>query len=230
MKARRTGAEVVGPGYDGGPGSQAGCSGFHRPLGFPSLLDGTGSCWSGGVRNGLDALPGGDDVLRPGPGRGDLQGSAASAADQAGGGVQDPVAQRRLRLGHGRGRRPGPRTSARTAGCRRSWRRRATPGSARSRARGNAPGRCPSRCGSRLRRGRGRGARRRCRRTGRASPWSRRAGSSPIGSSASRRPLRTGTAARRGAAARGGRRPASSWASPRAGHRRGRRAAARSAR
>jgi Phage integrase family len=54
------------------------------------------------VRDGLDALPGGDDFLRPGPGGSDFQGSAASAADEAGAGVQDAVAQRlRLRPGQG---------------------------------------------------------------------------------------------------------------------------------
>src|SRR5690242_10885430 len=68
--------------------------------GVPSSLAGTCSCWSGGVRDGLDALPGGDDFLCPGPGGGDFQGSAASAADEPGGGVQDAVAQR-LRLGPG---------------------------------------------------------------------------------------------------------------------------------
>ena len=47
-----------------------------------------------------------------------------------------------------------------------------------------------------------------------ASPSWRRAGSSPTGSSASRPRPRTGSAARRDAAARGGRRPASSPASP----------------
>ena len=44
--------------------------------------------------DGLDALPGGDDLLRPGPGRGDFQGSAASAADEAGGRVENAVTQR----------------------------------------------------------------------------------------------------------------------------------------
>jgi hypothetical protein len=48
--------------------------------------------WSERVRDGVDALPGGDDLLGPGPGRGDLEGSSSSAADEAGGGVQEPVA------------------------------------------------------------------------------------------------------------------------------------------
>ena len=51
------------------------------------------------VRDGLDMLPGGDDFLSPGPCGGDFQGSAASAADKAGAGVQD--AAQRLRLGPG---------------------------------------------------------------------------------------------------------------------------------
>jgi hypothetical protein len=35
------------------------------PRRLPSLLGGTGSHRSGGVRDGLDALPGGDDLLCP---------------------------------------------------------------------------------------------------------------------------------------------------------------------
>ncbi len=62
------------------------------------MLAGTGSCWSGWVRDGLDALPGGGDRLCPGPGGGDFQGSAASAADEAGGGVQDAVASLNLEM------------------------------------------------------------------------------------------------------------------------------------
>jgi hypothetical protein len=76
-----------------GPGGQ----GFQWAREFPSLLGGTGLCCSGGVRDDLDALPGGDDFLCPGPGGGDFQGSAAPAADEPGGGVQDVIAQR-LRL------------------------------------------------------------------------------------------------------------------------------------
>jgi hypothetical protein len=41
------------------------------------------------VRDGVDALPGGDDVVGPGLDRGDLEGPAASAADEAGSGVQE---------------------------------------------------------------------------------------------------------------------------------------------
>jgi hypothetical protein len=50
------------------------------------------------MRHCVDALPGGDDLVGPRPGRGELEGCAASAADRAGGGVQEAVAQG-LRLG-----------------------------------------------------------------------------------------------------------------------------------
>ena len=63
--------------------------------GVPFLLAGTGFSWSDRVRG--YALPGGGDLFGPGPGRSDLEGPAASAADQAGGCVQEAVAQR-LRL------------------------------------------------------------------------------------------------------------------------------------
>jgi hypothetical protein len=83
---------ILGLGYDCGP-AVGRVTGVPRAPGFPSLLGGTDLRWSYGVRDGLDALPGGGDLLCPGPGCGDLQGSAAPAADQAGSGVQDPVAQ-----------------------------------------------------------------------------------------------------------------------------------------
>src|ERR1700761_232339 len=51
------------------------------------------SGWSERVRDGLDALPGGGDLVSPGPVRGDLERSAAAAADDAGGGMQEAVAQ-----------------------------------------------------------------------------------------------------------------------------------------
>jgi hypothetical protein len=57
------------------------------------------------VRHRLDALPGGDDLAGPGPGGGDLEGPAAPAADEAGGGVQEAVAQC-LRLGSALARSP----------------------------------------------------------------------------------------------------------------------------
>src|SRR6202522_1320832 len=87
---------ILGPGYDVSPAVGPGGRGLHWPR-VSFLRVGTGSVWSVGVRNGVDALPGGDDLLGPGPVRGDLEGSSASAAHQAGGGVQEAVAQR-LRL------------------------------------------------------------------------------------------------------------------------------------
>ena len=48
-------------------------AGLSRAPGFPTLLAGTGSRWSEGVRGGLDALPGGGDRLCPGPGGGDFR-------------------------------------------------------------------------------------------------------------------------------------------------------------
>jgi hypothetical protein len=51
--------------------------------GVPFLLAWTGFGWSDGMLYRVDALPGGDDVVGPGPGGGDLEGSAASAADEA---------------------------------------------------------------------------------------------------------------------------------------------------
>jgi hypothetical protein len=62
--------------------------------GFSFLDRWDGWCWSGGLRERVDALPGGGDRVRPGPGSLDFQVAAPSAADQAGGGMQDAVAQR----------------------------------------------------------------------------------------------------------------------------------------
>jgi hypothetical protein len=78
---------ILVPGYDGGPAVGRVAGGSTGPQEFPSLLIGAGLCCSGGVRNGLDALPGGGDLFRPGPGGGDFQGSAAPAADEPGAGV-----------------------------------------------------------------------------------------------------------------------------------------------
>ena len=61
--------------------------------GGPFLVAGLCFGWSDGMRHRVDALPGGGDLFGPGPGRGDLEGSAAAAADEAGGGVQEAVAQ-----------------------------------------------------------------------------------------------------------------------------------------
>ena len=60
--------------------------------GSPSLLAGTVSCCSGGLRQRVDPLPRGRDRLGPWPGRLDFQAAAPAAADQPGGGVQDLVA------------------------------------------------------------------------------------------------------------------------------------------
>src|SRR6516162_4746729 len=68
-------------------------AGVPRAPGSPSWIAGTGSCWSGGLRERVDALPGGGDRVRPGPGSLDFQAAAPSAADQAGGSMQDAVAQ-----------------------------------------------------------------------------------------------------------------------------------------
>jgi hypothetical protein len=62
------------------------------------MLAGSAFRWSGEVRDGLAALPGGDDRVGSWPAGGDFQGSAASAADEADGCVQEAVAQG-LRLG-----------------------------------------------------------------------------------------------------------------------------------
>src|ERR1700722_5011642 len=89
-------SRILGPGCDGGPAVGPGGRGSTGP-GVPFFLAGTGFSWSEWVRYCLDALPGGGDLVGPGPGRGDLEGPAASAADEAGGCVQEAVAQR-LRL------------------------------------------------------------------------------------------------------------------------------------
>src|SRR5436190_5175155 len=50
-------------------------------------------CWSGGLGQGADPVPGGHDHRCPGPGGGDFEVLPTAAAGQAGGGVQDAVAQ-----------------------------------------------------------------------------------------------------------------------------------------
>jgi hypothetical protein len=53
-----------------GPGTERqpkGLSPIKRSQRLPSLPGGTDSFWSGWVRDGLDAVPGGGDFLRPGP-------------------------------------------------------------------------------------------------------------------------------------------------------------------
>jgi len=91
---------ILGAGYDSGPAAGPGGRGSTGP-GFAFLLAGMCLGWSDGVRDGVDALPGGGDLAGPGPGRGDLEDPAAAAADQAGGGVQEAVAKcLRLCLSH----------------------------------------------------------------------------------------------------------------------------------
>ena len=86
-------SRVLEPGYDGGPAVRPGARGSTGP-GVSLLLGGAGFGWSDRVRDRVDALPGGDDLSGPGPGGGDLEAPAAAAADEAGGGVQEAVAQR----------------------------------------------------------------------------------------------------------------------------------------
>jgi hypothetical protein len=52
-------------------------------------------CWSGGLWQGADLVPGGDDVSGPGPGGGDVEAVPAAAAGQPGCGVQDAQGLRR---------------------------------------------------------------------------------------------------------------------------------------
>ena len=94
--------------------------------GFAFLLAETCLAWSEGVRDGVDALPGGGDLAGPGPGGGDLEGPAASAADQAGGCVQEAVAQRlRLRFRQvavqGQQLQPGQQMQAVMAASSQAW-------------------------------------------------------------------------------------------------------------
>ena len=113
-------------GYDGGPAGGPGGRGFHGPRGCPSLVAGMGSCWSGGLRERVDALPGGRDRLGPRPGGLDFQAAPPAAADQPGGGVQDAVAQR-LGLGFGQVAVQGQQLEPGQQDRPRSWRRSATP-------------------------------------------------------------------------------------------------------
>src|SRR5258707_1712695 len=86
------------PEYAGCPAGGPGAGGSTGPwvVSFPGRRD--RACWSGCLGQGGDLLPGGGDVAGPGPGGGDPQLAAASAADEPGGGMQDAVAQW-LRLG-----------------------------------------------------------------------------------------------------------------------------------
>src|SRR5271169_5405339 len=90
-------AEILASGYDSGPAGGPGAGGSTGPGGLP-LVAGTGRCWSAGVGQRADTLPGPRDRLGPRPVRGDLPAPAAPAAYQPGRGVQDA---QRLRLGLG---------------------------------------------------------------------------------------------------------------------------------
>jgi len=75
------------PGHADGPVGGPGGRGSTGP-GGPFLGRRDGLRWSGGVREGLGAVPCGDDRCGPGPGGGDLEGLAAPAAHEPGGGVE----------------------------------------------------------------------------------------------------------------------------------------------
>ena len=91
---------ILSSGYDGGPAGGRVPQVPRAPGFLPQQVAGTGPCWSAGVRQRADTLPGPGDRLGPGPVRGEFPAAPPPAADQAGGGVQDPVAQR-LGLGLG---------------------------------------------------------------------------------------------------------------------------------
>ena len=65
-------SRILGSGYDAGPAAGRAAGGPRSP-GFPFLLDGVGFGWSGGMRYRVDVLPGGGDLVCPGPGAGDLE-------------------------------------------------------------------------------------------------------------------------------------------------------------
>src|SRR5258706_2945461 len=64
---------ILWRGRDSGPAGGPGGRGFHWPLGGVVVGIGHAPCWSGGVGEGADAVPGGDDVGGPGPGGLDFQ-------------------------------------------------------------------------------------------------------------------------------------------------------------
>src|SRR5689334_5363669 len=61
--------------------------------GFPFVIAGTVCCWSGGLWQGADPVPGGGDVGGPRPDGLDAQAALPAAAGESGGGVPDAVAQ-----------------------------------------------------------------------------------------------------------------------------------------
>jgi hypothetical protein len=73
-------------------------TGFHLAgmLLLPFRRGGFG--WSAGCREGAQPVPARDEGVFPGPVRADLEDPLASVADEAGGDVPDPVAER-VRLG-----------------------------------------------------------------------------------------------------------------------------------
>src|SRR6185437_3787335 len=71
-----------------------GGTGFHA-AGMRLLPCRLGSSrWSAGGRKGAQPVPAGDESVLPGPVRADLQGPLPGVADEAGGDVPDPVAER----------------------------------------------------------------------------------------------------------------------------------------
>ena len=91
-------AEISASWYDSGPAGGPGAGGSTDP--GLTLVAGTGPCWSAGVRQRADPLPGPRDRLGPRPVRGDLPAPAAPAAHQPGRRVQDAATQH-LGLGLG---------------------------------------------------------------------------------------------------------------------------------
>src|ERR1017187_6485203 len=91
---------ILRSGYDAGPDGGPVAGGSTGPWGCSFHDRRSAACWSGGLREGLDAGERGGDRGGPGPGRGDLEAAAPGAAYQPRGGVQDAVADG-LRLGFG---------------------------------------------------------------------------------------------------------------------------------
>src|SRR5690348_10786371 len=72
---------ILASGYDGGPADGPGCRGFHGPRGVSFLDRRDGLRCSGGLRERVDALPGGRDGLGPWPGCLDFQAPLPAATD-----------------------------------------------------------------------------------------------------------------------------------------------------
>src|ERR1022692_4412480 len=71
----------------------SGGTGSDRAGRLLSVSQGRGG-WSGGLWQGAEPLPAGQERLLPGPGPADLQHAGTGVADEAGGQAQEPVAQR----------------------------------------------------------------------------------------------------------------------------------------